>query len=538
MTQTAPQSESDTQPLSSPSKRWRQHPWWVRYLTYLGAFLALLIATYAFFDIRGRMRWKEYFKADLNSDGEWPSLSELIKDKPTDDCFWNDQFIQDLIASRVDLSDIESVIRSTEPTFEWTSQSSTKVPGVLWPAAQKQDLSLFTGATLTRTEAAEKFLTASSALQPEWNQLRSSTLKPATTHPWTLGSVDEMMRAIPFDVFLKIQRYLQITALARIEIGENDLALEDALTSLELSRQLQHEGLLINHLVCSSFLRSLYQVLWEGTNARVWNDSQLQKLDRALSQIQTDSFREILERESAFSSSYAKEKVDGFFQRWDFYGSDMAWKAEPLVVFPPLVTEFLSFFPSASPVRSSGNDLDALNRLFLASLPKGISMENGIFSHRLSKRTLLNPSLPLAERIDREQDAIDATLLPDLRDPRRIEVVIPYGPYLRFYSDSQLWIQIARVALAAERYRISNGEYPEEWSDLVPEWLPEVPEDVWANPGTKLRYQLDADDRPVIYSVGENGVDDGGVPHNAREKGDLVWRYSLPSGYTVDDYLK
>ncbi len=513
----------------------------MRYLAYLGIFLALLVATYAFFDIRGRMRWKEHFKANLNSNGKWPAQSQLIKDKPKEDCFWSDPFIQELIADRADLSDIEGVIHSTEPTFERNNQSSTKVPGAFWPAAQKQDLSFFPASTLTRQENAERFLTAVSPLEPEWQKLQAATQRPASVHPSVIGTVDEMTQGAPFHFFLNIQRYLQLISIARLEAGEPDQALEEAITSLDLTRQLQHEGLLINHLVCSSFLKSFYQVLWEGLETNAWNDSQLQRLDRSLAEIQTDSFREILERESAFGSSYASEKVDGFFQRWEYYGSDMAWLAEPLVVFPSSVTDWLSdFIPNPKPT-STGltvNDLDPLNRLFLASLPKGISMENAIFRDRLSEQTLLNPSLELQERVKREQDAIDAILDPNFRDPRRIEAVIPFGPYLRLYSESQLWIQIARVALAAERFRISNGKYPRNWNDLVPEWMAEIPEDVWAMPGTKLQYQRDAEGRPIIYSIGENGIDDGGVPHTEREKGDLVWRYSLPPGFTLDDYVK
>lgn len=66
------------------------------------------------------------------------------------------------------------------------------------------------------------------------------------------------------------------------------------------------------------------------------------------------------------------------------------------------------------------------------------------------------------------------------------------------------------LALAAESYRRDHNSYPNSIDQLVPRYLPAVPDDPF-NPDMPLLYQL-VTDRPMIYSVGENGADDGGKP--------------------------
>lgn len=66
------------------------------------------------------------------------------------------------------------------------------------------------------------------------------------------------------------------------------------------------------------------------------------------------------------------------------------------------------------------------------------------------------------------------------------------------------------AAIALKRYQLRHGVYPAELSALMPECLSGVPRDPMD--GKPLRYQLNPDGSFVLYSVGENGVDDGGDP--------------------------
>ncbi len=77
-------------------------------------------------------------------------------------------------------------------------------------------------------------------------------------------------------------------------------------------------------------------------------------------------------------------------------------------------------------------------------------------------------------------------------------------------------VRCAQVGLAVERYRLSQGRLPESLVGLVPEYLDRVPEDPYD--GAALRYkQLERGF--VVYSVGEDGVDEGGKDKPPRGDG-------------------
>ena len=65
----------------------------------------------------------------------------------------------------------------------------------------------------------------------------------------------------------------------------------------------------------------------------------------------------------------------------------------------------------------------------------------------------------------------------------------------------------AVTAIAIERYRRDRGQIPNDLKQLVPEFMPQVPTDPFD--GKPLRYVVE-DGEYLIYSVGKNGVDDGG----------------------------
>ncbi len=78
-------------------------------------------------------------------------------------------------------------------------------------------------------------------------------------------------------------------------------------------------------------------------------------------------------------------------------------------------------------------------------------------------------------------------------------------------------LSAARVALAAERFRIANGRFPASLDELVPSLLHEVPLDPFD--GKPLRLAT-TDEGIVIYSVDFNGVDDGGDLQRAKKTHD------------------
>ena len=68
-------------------------------------------------------------------------------------------------------------------------------------------------------------------------------------------------------------------------------------------------------------------------------------------------------------------------------------------------------------------------------------------------------------------------------------------------------LECALAGLAAERFRLATGQLPKSLEELVPQYLPGVPNDPFDAIPLHLKT---TDDGIVIYSVDENIVDDGG----------------------------
>lgn len=129
-------------------------------------------------------------------------------------------------------------------------------------------------------------------------------------------------------------------------------------------------------------------------------------------------------------------------------------------------------------------------------------------------------------------------------DDGSLERVVDQG----FRARSEM--NMAAVALAVRMYVLDHDRYPAKLEDLVPEYLPHVPVDPMAAEGTPLGYAI-LDGRPLVYSVGPDGVDhtaNGARPPDRGQYGweiaDDQWRdlsrwppagASAPSSKAVDD---
>ena len=80
--------------------------------------------------------------------------------------------------------------------------------------------------------------------------------------------------------------------------------------------------------------------------------------------------------------------------------------------------------------------------------------------------------------------------------------------------------QMVITAIALKRYQLKQGNYPPDLSALVPEWLPAVPRD--PVDGKPMRYQS-AGKIFLLYSVGNDGVDNGGDPAPESAAGQFSW---------------
>ncbi len=92
---------------------------------------------------------------------------------------------------------------------------------------------------------------------------------------------------------------------------------------------------------------------------------------------------------------------------------------------------------------------------------------------------------------------------------------------LQTVAQKQTLVNQARLACALERYRLAQGHYPESLDALTPRFIEKPPHDLIG--GQPLKYRRTNGGGYLLYSVGWDEKDSGGVPGKSREEGDWVW---------------
>ena len=129
----------------------------------------------------------------------------------------------------------------------------------------------------------------------------------------------------------------------------------------------------------------------------------------------------------------------------------------------------------------------------------------------VSKRKLLTDYSDYMNRIiaeSRKPYAVRASI-PDpvgpqvILDPRYNQVT-----GLVSFNDTQNTLLL--TALALQAYKAEHGDYPPALTNLLPSYLAKLPDDPFARAGC-LRYAVRGE-KYLLYSIGPDGVDDGGRP--------------------------
>ncbi len=87
----------------------------------------------------------------------------------------------------------------------------------------------------------------------------------------------------------------------------------------------------------------------------------------------------------------------------------------------------------------------------------------------------------------------------------------------------RMLLEVTRTGLAVERFRLAHGSLPENLEELVPVFLPLIPEDAYAKPGQPIRYRYTDEGEFVVYSLGPDKEDDLGEEAKRSYGGDITF---------------
>lgn len=168
--------------------------------------------------------------------------------------------------------------------------------------------------------------------------------------------------------------------------------------------------------------------------------------------------------------------------------------------------------------------------LLLTVAPRGWVYQNMVADAKLVQKTLegfdLPNSLVSPEKINRAGKELK--LLPRF-SPYTFLASIAIPNFIRATQTAarnQTRVNEGQIVCALEQYRIAHGNYPESLDALAPQFMERIPHDIIG--GQPLKYRRTDNGKFLLYSIGWNEKDDGGVPGKTlfdEKQGDWVWQY-------------
>lgn len=312
-------------------------------------------------------------------------------------------------------------------------------------------------------------------------------------------------------VMRALSELLSVRAVAELELGRGDAALQDVRAGLRVAALAAQEPFWGSSHTLAAVRFWPIQPLWEGLARQRWSETHLAALQEELARLQPLA------------------RYTSFLRAQCLYLMDILEQLTP---------------SRQSSGESHFSGLESADRVAVM-LIRGVHPVG--WAH-LSQAAIYRFYWQWAGVVEADRHQVNLSLA-----KRRISVPSPDPLYLVFFlprieelahtephavAYAQTVVDLASVACALERYRMARGQPPARLDALVPTWITRVPPDVCT--GQPLAYQVAPEGQFRLYSFGWNGVDDGGKAVLAPDwqgrletrlrEGDWTWDYAGIAG--------
>ncbi len=492
--------------------------------------IAVLVTLYAAFcaeeDWRGK-RARDQFRREIEARGEQLDLTAFIpKPIPDDQNFAMTPSIQSWFTDNRSgyqkrWADNYSRVSSKDPRqFQFLDLGAWATAfGAIRAGETNQTLAVSGKLDIeSRAKAAPAVLDGLRTNEAVLAELRAASRRPLSRYPVVYDLDDPWAILLPHLGNLRAAcRRLQLRACAELAMGRSDDALEDVKLMLYLADSVKEETFLISYLVRIACLQLATQPVWEGLAEHAWSDAQLQEIQERFAK-----YNFVADMKRPLDSERAA----------DFMTPELIRK-KGLGVLVDLIG------PPGSPTPHD----ERVANLFGRIIPSGWYDQEQVSLCRLYQMQLEGAFDGTKKRVWPSQ--VEA-------DTRELEKAIhgaetAADKFRAIFVDHQVLAAIllpalnriplkgaaaqtaadqAMLACALERYRLAEGTFPETLDALAPRFMSVLPHDVIT--GEPYKYRRTDDGQFVLYSVGWNEKDDGGVPGKQlfdEKEGDWVWQY-------------
>ncbi len=370
----------------------------------------------------------------------------------------------------------------------------------------------------SRAQAAPAVLEGLRTNEALFAELRLASGRPKSRYPVNYEIENIWAIRLPHLRMIKgtCQR-LQLKACAELASGQSEKALEDLKLMFYLADSLRTDPFLISYLVRLACVQLAVQPIWEGLAEHHWSEAQLQELETRLQQ-----YNFIVDMKSNFDEERAAaiSTIEMIRQKGPWYLNAIG---SPDSTPPPSESMLVKLLWTVL-IPQGWYYQEELNycRGFNAELATGLDTTKNQISP-----TQVKAAVQAFERMMAVTRFAGTGLGGVLGHKIMARMLLPaLNKVLLKSAAAQTAVNQAAIACALERYRLANGHFPEKLDALAPQFITTLPKDVLT--GEPYRYRRTEDGRFVLYSVGWDDKDDGGVSGKTlfdEKQGDWVWEY-------------
>jgi hypothetical protein len=344
----------------------------------------------------------------------------------------------------------------------------------------------------TGSDAATDVLKGMERIESALSEVRRASSRPKCRWPvkWSDGA---KVKIAHYGIPQASCAAFALRAKALLALNRPDEALSEIRHMIRADRSLADNPTMIAGLVRIALWNLILETCEQGIAADKWGDSELRALGEEAKAINMLS-----------AWKFALESERGF-------GND---------ALNQLVTaDRRSFVKLVSSVMSPGTKSSALSTFGWLVAPRGWLRHNQVLYNELLDGELEDIDASnerVADRFSRSESIVDRHSESEFASLYYALADMSYAPrglgYQRAF-ESHSRIQHLRFLCAAARYRHVHGELPQALAELVPEFLEQVPHDIMD--GKPMRYRRTNEGGCIVWSIGKNRIDDGGVRRNS-----------------------
>ncbi len=365
----------------------------------------------------------------------------------------------------------------------------------------------------------DEFAAKLPALEPPLQQLRAALADP---EPDAGPLTNLFVRRVNFVALRTAAQFLMGVILCDVRLGHLEDALQDLEALAALARMERNEPTLVAQMIRVAITGLGTATTWEMLQATGWTEPQLARMQSAWQQV------DLVE---AVETGFTGERLTGE-ELWMLMRSTNSTAIRSL--FGPYgpsrssVANFFSDYVLFPLYKQTSLDADELFRL--QYMQESVEIIRSL--HQRHPWPQIQASIATAGgRLIKLQSSPKR-----FRYPFSLISIPNFSKAVQVAARNETERQLTIAAIAIKRFQLRHGTLPSNLNALVPDFLPALPPDPMS--GKTLLYHPAAGGDFVLYSVGEDGQDDGGDPRpppggkfGLWEGPDAVWPSALTPGH-------